>query len=151
MTSPTVKRPVWQERVPKIVSQRTPRTRALTAASVEPTPTPRAVRSPRPVVVTVLTSRRPWKSTLIPPLKRHCRNGPKSFVPERVEAGAPSAARTSARELPRRAPAMPRSTWISASAAAGAPRGASSAAARTGVSLRDTRAIAAASASPAAR
>ena len=148
-TSPTVKRPVWQERKPAIVSQRTPRTRAFTVASVEPTPTPRAVRSPRPVVETVLTSRRPWKSTVIPPRKRHCRNGPKSFVPERVDAGAPSAARTSARELPRRAPAMPRSTWISASAAAGAPRGASSAAATVSVRGRGRRAIAVPSADPA--
>ena len=63
---------------------------------------------------------------MIPPRKRHCRKRPKSLVPERVDAGAPSAARTSARELPSRAPPIPRSTWTSASAAAGAPRGATS-------------------------
>ena len=76
MISPAVKRPVWQERKPAIVSQRIPRTRARPRASVEPTPTPRRVRSPRPVVDTVLTSRRPWKITVIPPRKRHCRKRP---------------------------------------------------------------------------
>jgi hypothetical protein len=119
---------VWQERKPAIVSQRIPRTRARTAASVEPTPTLRAVRSPRPVVETVLTSRRPWKMTVMPPRKRYCTKRPKSLVPVRTEDGLPSAARTSARVLPSRTPAMPRSTWISASAAAGAPSGATSAA-----------------------
>src|SRR4051812_38922603 len=42
--------PVWQEREPAIVSHLTPGTPATTSASVEPTPTPVAVRSPRPVV-----------------------------------------------------------------------------------------------------
>ena len=81
---------MWQERKPAIVSQRIPRTRLRTAASVEPTPTPRRVRSPRPVVDTVVTSRRPWKITVIPPRKRHCRKRPKSLVPERVDAGRPA-------------------------------------------------------------
>jgi Cys-tRNA(Pro)/Cys-tRNA(Cys) deacylase len=44
-----------------------PGTREVTAASEEPTPTPRAVRSPSPVVSTDVTSERPWKKTRTPP------------------------------------------------------------------------------------
>ncbi len=47
--------PRWQMRVPSKVSQLTPGTRFLTADSVERTPTPLAVRSPRPVVCTAVT------------------------------------------------------------------------------------------------
>ena len=129
--SPAVKRPVWQERKPAIVSQRTPRTRAAhrRLGRADPDAAPRAVAA----------ARGRDRADLAPALEDHrdrrrgsghCTKRPKSLVPDaRCEAGVPSAARTSARELPRRAPAIPRSTWISASAAAGAPRGASSAAA----------------------
>ena len=62
MISPTVKRPVWQEREPAVVSQRTPRTLRLHRRSVDrprrPAPCGRRGRSRHRV-----TSRRSWKIT----------------------------------------------------------------------------------------
>ena len=58
---------VWHERTVPNVSQRMPCTRERTDASLDPTPTPRSVRSPRPVVDTEVTRVRPWNMTWMPP------------------------------------------------------------------------------------
>ena len=58
---------MWHERMPASVSHFTPGTLRRTARSVDPTPTPRAVRSPGPVRSIDDTREPPWKVTRIPP------------------------------------------------------------------------------------